>query len=65
MPLDTARRRIFELASRRVFYGWAMVAVAALGLFASGPGQSHTFGGETADAQVLKVRGHARRDDLG
>ena len=27
----------------RVFYGWVMVAVAALGLFASGPGQSHTF----------------------
>ena len=27
----------------RVFFGWVMVAVAALGLFASGPGQSHTF----------------------
>ena len=27
----------------RVFYGWVMVAVAGLGLFASGPGQSHTF----------------------
>lgn len=25
------------------FYGWAMVAVASLCIFASGPGQSHTF----------------------
>ncbi|MEM1297794.1 MAG: MFS transporter [Pseudomonadota bacterium] len=26
------------------FYGWVMVAVASLCIFASGPGQSHTFG---------------------
>jgi MFS family permease len=26
------------------FYGWIMVAVASLSIFASGPGQSHTFG---------------------
>lgn len=25
------------------FYGWVIVAVASLGIFASGPGQSHTF----------------------
>lgn len=25
------------------FYGWTMVAMAGLGMFASGPGQSHTF----------------------
>jgi MFS family permease len=29
--------------NRRFFYGWAMLAVAGLALFASGPGQSHTF----------------------
>jgi MFS family permease len=29
--------------SERFFYGWAMVAVAGLAMFASGPGQSHTF----------------------
>ncbi len=29
--------------NQRFFYGWVMVAVAGLGLFASGPGQSHTF----------------------
>ncbi|MBT3333829.1 MAG: MFS transporter [Rhodospirillaceae bacterium] len=29
--------------NRRVFYGWVIVAVAALGIFVSGPGQSHTF----------------------
>ena len=27
----------------RFFYGWTIVAVACLGIFASGPGQSHTF----------------------
>jgi MFS family permease len=43
MPLSTVRHRIFQRASRHFFYGWAMVAVAALGIFASGPGQSHTF----------------------
>ena len=30
--------------NRRFFYGWLMVAAGALVLFASGPGQSHTFG---------------------
>ena len=29
--------------ARRFFYGWAIVAVAMLGIFASGPAQSHTF----------------------
>ena len=28
---------------RRGSYGWVIVAVAALGIFVSGPGQSHTF----------------------
>ena len=30
--------------NRRFFFGWLMVAAGALILFASGPGQSHTFG---------------------
>ena len=30
--------------NRRFFYGWLLVAAGALILFASGPGQSHTFG---------------------
>ena len=29
--------------NRRIFYGWIILAVAALGIFVSGPGQSHTF----------------------
>lgn len=29
--------------SRRFFYGWAIVFAAGAGIFASGPGQSHTF----------------------
>ena len=36
---DTFARRINE----RLFYGWVVLGVAALGLFASGPGQSHIF----------------------
>ena len=39
-PPDTFVHRI----DRRFFYGWLMVAAGALILFASGPGQSHTFG---------------------
>ena len=30
--------------NRRIFYGWLLVAAGVLILFASGPGQSHTFG---------------------
>ena len=29
--------------NRRIFYGWIILTVAALGIFVSGPGQSHTF----------------------
>ncbi len=29
--------------NRRIFYGWVMVFVAGFCIFASGPGQSHTF----------------------
>ena len=36
---DSLARRI----NSRLFYGWVVLAVAALGLFASGPGQSHIF----------------------
>ena len=27
----------------RIYYGWVILSVAALGIFVSGPGQSHTF----------------------
>ena len=43
MSLSSVRLRLFHSLSGRFFYGWAMAAVAALGIFASGPGQSHTF----------------------
>ena len=33
-----------DRVNRRFFYGWVLVAAAVLILFASGPGQSHTFG---------------------
>ena len=42
--MSLSQRQKFAVSvNDRVFYGWPMVAVAALGLFASGPGQSHTF----------------------
>ena len=37
------REAIFNALQRRAFYGWTILAVAGLGIFASGPGQSHTF----------------------
>ncbi len=43
MDLQTTRRGVVTAVGRRVFYGWAMLAVAGLGMFASGPGQSHNF----------------------
>ena len=39
-PADAFAHRI----NRRMFFGWTMVAAGALIFFASGPGQSHTFG---------------------
>lgn len=37
------RDRLFAALNARAFYGWTILGVAGLGLFASGPGQSHTF----------------------
>ncbi len=43
MPVNAIRDATFDALSRRAFYGWTIVAIAALAIFASGPGQSHTF----------------------
>jgi MFS family permease len=37
------RAAIAANLQRRFFYGWVIVAVTSAGIFASGPGQSHTF----------------------
>ena len=37
------RDKILNYLSPNFFYGWIIVAIANLGIFASGPGQSHTF----------------------
>ena len=37
------RDKILNYVSPNYFYGWIIVAVANLGIFSSGPGQSHTF----------------------
>lgn len=38
-----SRDFLFERISGRFYYGWVVLAVAHLGIFTSGPGQSHTF----------------------
>ena len=41
--ISDIRRKIVSGVNQRFFYGWAVVGVTSLGIFASGPGQSHTF----------------------
>ena len=41
--IESLRRSVVDTVGRRFFYGWTIVGVAGLGIFASGPGQSHTF----------------------
>lgn len=43
MTIANARESLSTALGHRLFYGWVVVAVAGLGIFASGPGQSHTF----------------------
>lgn len=43
MNLGTMRHALSSALGERFYYGWTMAAVAALGAFASGPGQSQTF----------------------
>ncbi|MEO0680291.1 MAG: MFS transporter [Pseudomonadota bacterium] len=37
------RGGVYRALSARGYYGWTILAVATLGMFASGPGQSHIF----------------------
>ncbi len=41
--MDERRIALAKGLNDRLFFGWFMVAAAGLGLFVSGPGQSHTF----------------------
>ncbi len=43
VPPADARASLALRINRRLFYGWVVLGVAALGLFTSGPGQSHIF----------------------
>ena len=38
------RADLVDWVNRRFFFGWVVLFVAALGIFVSGPGQSHTIG---------------------
>jgi len=42
--LNDLRRSIALRINERYFFGWLLVVVCGLGIFASGVGQSHTFG---------------------
>lgn len=43
MPAESRRGAFALRLNERCFYGWVMLVVAGLGIFASGPGQSHLF----------------------
>ena len=43
MTVGRLRDGLVRRVGRRFFFGWAVLGVAALGIFASEPGQSHTF----------------------
>ena len=43
MALADIRISLVKRISKKFFYGWVMLGIGALGMFASGPGQSHTF----------------------
>ena len=43
MALAQIRERLVQRVQTKVFYGWVVLWIGALGMFASGPGQSHTF----------------------
>lgn len=43
MSPTAIRNRLTLMINRRVFYGWVMLGVGGLAMFASGPGQSHIF----------------------
>ena len=42
--LERARSAIFGAVSTRFFYGWMLVGLGTLVIFATGPGQSHLIG---------------------
>jgi MFS family permease len=43
MVLTDFRSSLVKRISKKFFFGWVMLGIGALGMFASGPGQSHTF----------------------
>ena len=43
MMIENIRNNIVSKVNGKFFYGWVILAAAGTGIFASGPGQSHTF----------------------
>ena len=43
MMIETIRTNIVAKVNGKFFYGWIILMAAGAGIFASGPGQSHTF----------------------
>ena len=42
--LNQIRKAAFDRLSKRFYYGWVILAVTMLGMFGTGPGQSHLIG---------------------
>ena len=43
MMIENIRNNIVSKVNGKFFYGWVILAASGTGIFASGPGQSHTF----------------------
>jgi len=41
--IDAIRSRVVSTTANRFYYGWVIVAISAVTMFSSGPGQSYTF----------------------
>ncbi len=41
--MSLINQKIFKTFNEKFFYGWVIVGIGSLGIFASGAGQSHTF----------------------
>ena len=43
MTLENLRQKIAKSVGNYIFYGWIILLIAGVGIFVSGPDQSHTF----------------------
>ena len=41
--MSSINQKLYKTFNEKFFYGWVIVGIGSLGIFASGAGQSHTF----------------------